>query len=65
MAWKDPEFQKAVAFYLRLFMGFALACLLVWMFANERVDLDSVIRVLIGMLTIDRLGAAITTKRGE
>lgn len=63
MAWKDEATLRAVAQYLRLVVGVVLVALLVWMFANQRVDLETVIKALVGLLAVDKLGMAIASRR--
>jgi len=63
MAWKDPATLQAIAQYLRLVVGLVLIGILVYMFANQRVDLETVIKALIGLLAVDKLGMSIATRR--
>jgi len=63
MAWRDEATLKAAAQWLRLVTGAILVGLLIWMFADSRIDLETVIKALIGLLAVDRVGMAVTAKR--
>lgn len=63
MAWKDKATIEAVAQYLRLLTGLVLFALLIWMFADNRIDFDTLLKVLLGTLTMDRFGQALASKR--
>lgn len=63
MAWKDEATLRAIAQYLRLIVGLVLVGILVWMFANQRVDLETVLKALVGLLAVDKLGMAVASRR--
>lgn len=62
MAWKEEKTLKAVAQYLRLVVGGVLLVILLYMFVNERVDLETVVKTLLGLLAVDKVGMFVATK---
>lgn len=62
MAWKDPKTLNAAAQWMRLIIGVVLVELLIWMFANDRIDLETVIKALVGLLAVDKIGMAIASR---
>lgn len=62
MAWKDPKTLNAVAQWMRLVVGLVLVVLLIWMFANARIDLETVVKALVGLLAVDKIGMAIASR---
>jgi hypothetical protein len=63
MVWKDEKTIAALAQYIRLLTGLVFVGLLIWMFAAERIDLETVIKAIISLLAVDRLGMAVASRR--
>jgi len=62
MAWKDPNTIAAVQQYVRIVTGVALAVILLWMLVGRHIDIDTVLRVLLGLLALDRGVMAVVSK---
>lgn len=64
MTWKDKTTIEAVQKYMRMFVGLVFFALLMWMLASQRVDIDTVVKVLLGTLTGHMFGqAAVQSKQ--
>jgi hypothetical protein len=65
MVWKDPETMRAIAMYIRLAVGAIFVLMLVWMAGNDRIDVETVIKAILGLLAVDKFGMAFASGRDK
>jgi len=63
MDWWTADRVALLAQYMRLVVGAVLVIILIYMFMVDRVDLETVIKALIGLLAADKIGMGISQRR--